>query len=150
MVVRGAVQGVGFRPFVYRLATELKLNGWVSNSAQGVFIEVEGRRNFLEQFRSDSKRKTSPRYHSELRSSFLDAIGTADSKSGKAKSAGKDSVHSPGYRDLRRLPPRNFRSNESSFSLSIHQLHELRSALFDHRSAALRPGEHVDEEIHDV
>lgn len=39
--IRGAVQGVGFRPFVYRLATELGLPGWVINSAQGVFIEVE-------------------------------------------------------------------------------------------------------------
>ena len=43
ITVRGAVQGVGFRPLVYRLATELKLTGWVSNSAQGVFIETEGR-----------------------------------------------------------------------------------------------------------
>src|SRR5204862_6156420 len=42
IIVRGAVQGVGFRPFVYRLATELKLTGWVLNSSQGVFIEVEG------------------------------------------------------------------------------------------------------------
>jgi hydrogenase maturation protein HypF len=42
IVVRGAVQGVGFRPFVYRLAKELDLKGWVSNSAQGVLIEVEG------------------------------------------------------------------------------------------------------------
>jgi len=42
IAVRGAVQGVGFRPFVYRLATELRLAGWVSNSSQGVLIEVEG------------------------------------------------------------------------------------------------------------
>jgi hydrogenase maturation protein HypF len=42
IVVRGAVQGVGFRPFVYRLAKELRLDGWVVNSAQGVFIEIEG------------------------------------------------------------------------------------------------------------
>ena len=42
IAVRGAVQGVGFRPFVYRLATELNLKGWVMNSAQGVFIEIEG------------------------------------------------------------------------------------------------------------
>jgi hydrogenase maturation protein HypF len=39
--VRGAVQGVGFRPFVYRLAAELGLGGWVVNSPQGVVIEVE-------------------------------------------------------------------------------------------------------------
>jgi len=42
VIIRGAVQGVGFRPFVYRLATEMKLPGWVVNSSQGVFIEVEG------------------------------------------------------------------------------------------------------------
>jgi len=40
--IHGAVQGVGFRPFVYRLATELGLTGWVSNSSQGVAIEAEG------------------------------------------------------------------------------------------------------------
>jgi len=42
VAVRGAVQGVGFRPFVYRLATEMRLRGWVNNSPQGVFLEVEG------------------------------------------------------------------------------------------------------------
>jgi len=41
-VIRGAVQGVGFRPFVYRLARELQLSGWVNNSSQGVFVEAEG------------------------------------------------------------------------------------------------------------
>jgi hydrogenase maturation protein HypF len=40
--VRGAVQGVGFRPFVYRLAHELELAGWVVNDTRGVVIEVEG------------------------------------------------------------------------------------------------------------
>ena len=40
LAVRGAVQGVGFRPFVFRLAEELKLAGWVNNSPQGVFIEI--------------------------------------------------------------------------------------------------------------
>ncbi|MDX3850105.1 carbamoyltransferase HypF [Streptomyces sp. AK02-01A] len=40
--VRGVVQGVGFRPFVYALASELGLAGWVSNNADGVETEVEG------------------------------------------------------------------------------------------------------------
>jgi len=48
--VQGAVQGVGFRPFVYRLATDLGLVGWVINDTQGVFIEVEGTRPDLERF----------------------------------------------------------------------------------------------------
>jgi hydrogenase maturation protein HypF len=40
--VRGVVQGVGFRPFVYRLAHDHELTGWVLNHSGGVDIEVEG------------------------------------------------------------------------------------------------------------
>lgn len=50
LAIRGAVQGVGFRPFVHHLATELHVAGWVNNSPQGVFIEAEGPRAGLEQF----------------------------------------------------------------------------------------------------
>lgn len=42
VVVRGTVQGVGFRPYVHRLASDLALAGFVSNTASGVLIEVEG------------------------------------------------------------------------------------------------------------
>jgi hydrogenase maturation protein HypF len=48
--IRGAVQGVGFRPFVFRLARELDLAGWVLNSSQGVTIEIEGPRPALDAF----------------------------------------------------------------------------------------------------
>ena len=40
--MRGIVQGVGFRPFVYNLAHELGLTGYVLNSSAGVTIEIEG------------------------------------------------------------------------------------------------------------
>jgi len=49
-VIRGAVQGVGFRPFVYRLARGYSLEGWVLNSAQGVHVEVEGSTPALQAF----------------------------------------------------------------------------------------------------
>ena len=42
--VRGVVQGVGFRPFVYRLAQANTLAGWVLNGDQGVEIHLEGKR----------------------------------------------------------------------------------------------------------
>ncbi|MCE0483190.1 MAG: carbamoyltransferase HypF [Methylacidiphilales bacterium] len=50
LIIRGAVQGVGFRPCVYRLAMELGLKGWVNNSGQGVFVELEGPRVQIDRF----------------------------------------------------------------------------------------------------
>lgn len=59
--IHGAVQGVGFRPFVFRLATELGLRGWVINNNQGVFIEVEGGAPRLQAFLDRLPREAPPR-----------------------------------------------------------------------------------------
>ena len=76
IVVRGAVQGVGFRPFVYRLANELKLYGWVSNSPQGLFVETEGARDGLDAFMLRLEEEKPPRAMIySLESSFLDPVG---------------------------------------------------------------------------
>lgn len=48
--VQGVVQGVGFRPFVYNLARELNLKGWVNNTPLGVDLEIEGEPESLEHF----------------------------------------------------------------------------------------------------
>jgi len=48
--IAGAVQGVGFRPHVYRLARELELGGWVLNGTAGVVLEVEGPRSAVTEF----------------------------------------------------------------------------------------------------
>lgn len=60
LLLRGAVQGVGFRPFVYRLARELALTGSVRNSTGGVVIEVEGAISHLEQFQDRLVRERPP------------------------------------------------------------------------------------------
>jgi hydrogenase maturation protein HypF len=76
LVVRGAVQGVGFRPFIYRLAGELGLTGWVNNSAQGVFIECEGAKANLEQLLLRIEAEKPPRsFIQSLESSWLDPVG---------------------------------------------------------------------------
>lgn len=70
------MQGVGFRPFVYRLATELGLRGWVLNSSGGVFIEVEGERPWLEGFLLRLEQGKPPRaIIQSLEFSFLDPVG---------------------------------------------------------------------------
>jgi hydrogenase maturation protein HypF len=76
VVLRGAVQGVGFRPFVYRLAGELGLVGWVSNSPRGVFLEVEGPSDRLHAFllRLESERPAHASIQS-LEYSFLPPAG---------------------------------------------------------------------------
>ncbi len=58
--VRGVVQGVGFRPFVYRLAHEHDLKGWVRNTSGNVEIEVEGGEETLDSFLSDLEAKAPP------------------------------------------------------------------------------------------
>lgn len=74
--IRGAVQGVGFRPFVYRLAKELNLAGWILNSPQGVSIEAEGRRPGLDTFLRRLRSELPPRaFIQSLESRMLDAVG---------------------------------------------------------------------------
>jgi hydrogenase maturation protein HypF len=41
--ISGVVQGVGFRPFIWRRATRLGLAGWVENNSSGVVLEVQGK-----------------------------------------------------------------------------------------------------------
>lgn len=57
--VDGQVQGVGFRPFVYRLACELGLNGEVANSSSSVLIHLQGEAETLDRFH-DRLREESP------------------------------------------------------------------------------------------
>src|SRR5512146_1613112 len=92
MVIRGAVQGVGFRPFVFRLASQLELAGWVSNTAAGVFLEVEGEPERLREFQLRVEReKPTIACIQSLESSFLDPLGFTDFEI-RESSAGEKTV----------------------------------------------------------
>ena len=58
--VEGTVQGVGFRPYVYRLARDERLGGWVRNDERGVVLEVEGAPEAVERFLARLPREAPP------------------------------------------------------------------------------------------
>ena len=62
---RGIVQGVGFRPFVYQLATKYNLKGWVCNTSEDVKIEVQGESKDLKRFLSELQDNAPPLAHIE-------------------------------------------------------------------------------------
>jgi len=62
---RGVVQGVGFRPFVYQLASKYNLKGWVCNTSEDVRIEVQGESKDIKSFLSELQNNTPPLAHIE-------------------------------------------------------------------------------------
>ncbi len=59
-IITGQVQGVGFRPFVYRVALENRITGSVNNSSEGVIIEAQGSVEQVEQFGNDLAEQIPP------------------------------------------------------------------------------------------
>jgi hydrogenase maturation protein HypF len=76
MRIGGSVQGVGFRPYVYRLAREMGLQGWVRNSAVGVTIEAEGPETALRAMRVRIENESPTGCHlASLEAIWLDPVG---------------------------------------------------------------------------
>lgn len=76
IVIKGAVQGVGFRPFIYNLAAKMNLKGYVLNSSSGVYIEAEHEKKFLDEFvLMIEKNKPSRAVITGFEFSFLDPVG---------------------------------------------------------------------------
>ncbi|MCA9945500.1 MAG: carbamoyltransferase HypF, partial [Anaerolineales bacterium] len=65
LTVRGVVQGVGFRPFVYGLAVKHALTGFVGNDSGGVFIEIEGAETAVTEFHYELTNNHPPLAHIE-------------------------------------------------------------------------------------
>ncbi len=60
IIIKGIVQGVGFRPFIHKLVKNYNLSGWVLNSNQGVEMDIEGKTGELHNFINDIKKKLPP------------------------------------------------------------------------------------------
>ena len=108
------MQGVGFRPFVYRLATEMSLTGWVLNSSAGLVVEVEGPSDQLSRFEQRLERERPKASVVTVReSAWIAAEGStrfeilaSDSDSGKTGQRAARPRH------LHRVPRRAVRSRQ--------------------------------------
>ena len=131
LVIRGAVQGVGFRPYIYRLADELKLRGYVTNTAQGVVIDIEQDQRHLISFWRACHESLPPRaFIQSCEVSHLDPLGQKSFEiRTQHRRRQQDGVRPPRYRHLSRLPARHFRFHQPTLSLPIHQLHQLRTTI---------------------
>ncbi|RLA81602.1 MAG: carbamoyltransferase HypF, partial [Epsilonproteobacteria bacterium] len=58
--ITGVVQGVGFRPFIYNLASDFNINGYVTNDENGVLIEIETTKDILDKFCKQIKEQKPP------------------------------------------------------------------------------------------
>ena len=144
--MEGIVQGVGFRPFVYTLATGLGLGGLVGNDLDGVFAEVEGRPESVAEFVAALRRDAPPLASIErITTRPLPPDGSASfciapSESGDQRRALVSADIATCADCLRRAR----RPGRPAVPLPVHQLHELRAAIHDHPRRALRPAADLD------
>ncbi len=77
--IKGIVQGVGFRPFIYNLAKKHNLLGYVLNNTSGVSIEVEGKRSSIDKFLKEIKCYAPPQaVIFEIRNNYIEPFGYKD------------------------------------------------------------------------
>ncbi len=154
IAVRGVVQGVGFRPFVYNSARARALTGWVRNEADTVRIEVQGESVAVDSFLEALSSNHPPQAR-------IDALEIADLPCQDGQSAVFEIRSSSEPGTPRPTIPADLATcaeclaeirtaRRAALSLSVHQLHELRAAVVDHRATALRPAAHVDGRLRHV
>lgn len=94
--ISGIVQGVGFRPFVFRLARQYQLSGWVFNHAAGVTAEAEGERqdvdSFIAALRADPPHLAAV---DRLEVSFIPPVGDKDFRILKSAGGSRETLISP-------------------------------------------------------
>ena len=141
--VTGVVQGVGFRPFVHRIAAELALSGFVGNAAGEVFVEVQGDADAVAVFADRLVAQAPPLAR-------IAAWSTRRVRSNPGP--GSRSWPAAAGRASRPIPPdvavcddciaRAVRPRRPSLPAPVRHVHQLRSAVHHHPRPALRPPGH--------
>ena len=150
--VRGVVQGVGFRPFVWNLAQRLELSGWVQNTSGAVIVEAEGAPLALDSF-ALALRSAAPRLArvESVESAECAAVGDTGFHIVESRSVAGE--YQPIAPDAATCPEcvADIRDPVGpALPLSVHQLHELWSAFHHHRGRSLRPAVDDDASLHHV
>ena len=152
--VQGTVQGVGFRPYVYRLAGELELDRLRAQRLPRRAARGRGRRagGRASSWRGSRPRRRRWRWSSASPPRSCEpGERRAASRSARApRGRGGRRAGHPRQRDLRRLPARAVRPRRPPLPLPVHQLHQLRPALHDRSRDPLRPAADDDGRLSDV
>ena len=134
--IRALVQGVGFRPTVWRLATRLGLAGDVRNDAEGVLVRIAAETHLAERLVADLRAECPPlaridsvEYKRAEPLAMASGFQITDSETGEMRTEVAP--------DLPGLPRRNPRSFRQAVPLPLHQLHPLRAAPLHHLRGAL-------------
>ena len=139
--IRGTVQGVGFRPWIYRLARENGIGGRVSNDSRGVTIEAFGTDEALAEFLKGIR--ASPPPAARIRELECRVIASETSREfvivASRRSPGLEVSIPPDLATCDDCLARGPRSRGPPVPLPVHQLHQLRPALHDRLARALRP-----------
>ena len=134
--IKGTVQGVGFRPFVWRLANELDVKGWVVNGVRGVVIEAEASEStlleFLRRLSDDAPVVSSIESKKHL---FLqDTVSYETFDIRESDDVGeKTALVLPDLATCPECQSEIFNQKKSSLPISIHELYELRTTIFNYR-----------------
>ncbi len=140
------MQGVGFRPYVYRLAGELGLAGFVLNDARGVLLEVEGDDDGGRPVPGPARPRGAAAGVDRARGGRGPRADRAPRLPDRREPAGgvPDAPVTPDSGDLRGLPARAVRPGRPPLPLPVHQLHQLRAAVHDRPRGPVRPAAHDD------